>query len=122
MSKKIMVVDDDPHICKAVKLILNSEGLTVVTAGNGLECLAKLKEEKPDLVLIDFFMPEMDGMQLCERIRKDNGLRSLKLAFLTIAPVEEIGERKLRKMGVIDYIRKPFDNANLVERVRKMID
>lgn len=118
---KIMVVDDERGIRKVVEAILGGEGYEVVTASNGEECLAKLKEEKPDLILIDFFMPEMSGRELCEKIRKDSELSSLKLAFFTVAEFSDAGMSELKKLNVLDYIKKPFDNADLIRRVKKLL-
>lgn len=128
MPKKIMVVDDELHICEAVKLTLEAEGFKVLTALSGQECLDKLKNERVDLVLLDFFMPVMSGKEVYEKIREDPRLKSLKVAFLTVAQFGEMGEKKLASMWIIgqgklniaDYIAKPFDNEDLVRRVKKI--
>jgi len=119
---KIMVVDDEPNICEAVKFVLEDEGFEVITAFNAEECINKLKKEPVDLVLIDFFMPKISGRKLCEKIRKDPELENLKLAFLTVARFSELGLGELEKLKVLDYIQKPFDNEDLVKRVKKMLN
>lgn len=121
MPKRIMVVDDEPSICEAVKLILEAEGFKVLTALSGPECLDKLENEQVDLVLLDFFMPGMNGREVCTKIRKDPRLASLKVAFLTVAQFGGIGKEKLRKLDVADYITKPFDNEDLVRRVKRIV-
>ncbi len=122
MAKKVMIVDDEPSELKTIEMTLKVEGFEVRTAYSGPEALGTLKKEKPDLVLVDFYMVEMNGRELCERIRADPDLKDLKLAFLTIAPPESVGgEEVLRKLNVSDYIQKPFDNHDLVRRVRLMI-
>ena len=120
MPKKIMIVDDEPNICEAVKITLEAEGFKVLTALNGPECLDKLKNELVDLILMDFFMPEMNGRELCSKIRKDPRLTSLPVVFLTVAQFGGIGKEKLRKLNIADYIAKPFDNEDLVRRVKKI--
>lgn len=120
MPKRIMIVDDEPHICEAVKITLEAEGFKVLTALNGPECLEKLKSESVDMLLIDFFMPEMNGRELCAKIRKEPRLMSLPVAFLTVAQFGGIGREKLRKLNVADYISKPFDNEDLVKRVKRI--
>ncbi len=120
MPKKIMIVDDEPNICEAVKITLEAEGFKVLTALNGPECLDKLKNELVDLILMDFFMPEMNGRELCSKIRKDPRLMSLPVVFLTVAQFGGIGKEKLRKLNIADYIAKPFDNEDLVRRVKKI--
>ncbi len=117
-----MIVDDEPSELKTIEMTLKVEGFEVRTAYSGPEALEILKKEKPDLVLVDFYMVEMNGRELCERIRANPDLKELKLAFLTIASPESVGsEEVLRKLNVLDYIQKPFDNHDLVRRVRRMI-
>jgi len=120
-TKKIMVVDDHPHTCQAVKYILENEGFKVTTAGDGRECLSKLKTETPNLVIIDYLMPGMDGMQLCQKIRKDKKLHALNVVFFSVARQELVGKENLRKAHVSDYIMKPFDNEDLVQRVKQIV-
>lgn len=115
-----MIVDDEPNICEAVKITLEAEGFKVLTALSGQECLDKLKNESVDLILMDFFMPEMNGRELCARIRKDPRLVSLPVVFLTVAQFGGIGKEKLRKLNIADYIAKPFDNEDLVKTVKKI--
>jgi CheY-like chemotaxis protein len=116
-----MVVDDEFEVCEAIKAVLEDEGFEVISASSGPECLEKLQKEKVDLVLIDFFMPEMSGRELCERIRKDPKLKDLKAAFLTAAKFGDVGIEKLRELEALDYIQKPFNNVDLVRRVKRMV-
>lgn len=117
---KIMIVDDESNICEAVKITLEAEGFKVVTALSGQECLDKLKNESVDLILMDFFMPEMNGRELCSKIRKDPRLTSIPVVFLTVAQFGGIGKEKLRKLNITDYLAKPFDNDDLVRIVKKI--
>jgi CheY-like chemotaxis protein len=121
MPKKIMVVDDENNLRELVRLILENEGYEVITAIDGNDCLEKLKDVKPDLVLVDMMMPNMSGRELCEKIRSNPKTKRLKLAFLTVAILSETGKDTLRKMRVLDYIEKPFVNRDLVSRVKKMV-
>ncbi len=121
MAKKVMVVDDEPDLCETVKLLLEGKGYEVVSAQSGAEALKKLRKERADLVLIDFFMPGMTGRALVDEIRADPKLKDLKLAFLTVALFGEVGREDLQKLGILDYIQKPFDNEDLVRRVKKMV-
>ena len=116
-----MIVDDESPINKVIKDILEPEGYNVVSAINGEEALEKLKKVEPDLILIDFFMPGMSGRELCEKIRADSKLKNLKLAFLTVATFSKSGMKALERVGVLDYIRKPFDYKDLINRVKQMI-
>jgi len=121
MAKKIMIVDDEENILELVKAILEQEGFDVVGASSGQECLDKLKEVKPDLILMDMMMPSMSGREVTEKIRKNPKNKGLKVAFLTVARFSEVGRDMLKDLGVSDYITKPFDNNDLVRRVKKLV-
>jgi CheY-like chemotaxis protein len=119
MPKTIMVVDDEESVLELLKAVLENDGYTVLTASGGEECLDKLKKAKPDLILLDMMMPGMSGREVCERIRKDPKTKNLKVIFVTVARFSEMGKDTLSKMNVLDYITKPFDNADLLKRVKK---
>ncbi len=121
MAKKIMVVDDEPDLREAMQLLLESRGFDVMTAEGGAEALEQLGKEQVDMVLIDYFMPEMTGRDLAEKIRADPALKDLKIAFLTVAVFGEVGKEDLTNLGALDYIQKPFDNEDLIQRVKKII-
>ncbi len=121
MAKKIMVVDDEESLLELVNAIMEQEGYEVVTAISGKECLEKLKTVKPDLILLDMMMPGMSGREVCEKIRQDPETKDLKIAFLTVAKFSETGKETLTKMNVLDYITKPFENDDLVSRVKKLL-
>jgi len=120
-EKKIMVVDDEENLLELVSVILMEEGFDVITATNGKECLDKLKTTKPDLVLLDMMMPGMSGRETCEKIRSDPKTKDIKVVFLTVARFSETGKEILRKMNVLDYITKPFDNQDLIKRIKKLL-
>jgi two-component system alkaline phosphatase synthesis response regulator PhoP len=120
-KKKIMVVDDEENLVELVKDIMENEDFEVVTATNGDECLEKLRTEKPDLILLDMMMPGMSGREVCERIRKNPKTKNLKVAFLTVARFSELGKGVLSSLGVVDYITKPFENQELVKRVKRIL-
>ena len=122
--KTILIVDDTRDTVGMVKALLESEGFETLTAYNGKEALERLKEakEKPDLVLLDMFMPEMSGREVCEHIRQDDELKDLKVAFFTVAAFRGEGKQTLKDLQVLDYITKPFDIDDLVKRVRKILD
>ena len=121
MAKKILVVDDEADIRNSIKALLEYEGYEVWAAEDGKECLSMLKKNKFDLALIDFFMPIMSGRELAERIRADKKLKSLKIIFLTGATFSEAGMKELNKIKISDYIKKPFDNKDLVKRIKNII-
>jgi DNA-binding response OmpR family regulator len=120
-KKKVMVVDDEESILELEKAILETAGYEVMTAESGEKCIEKLKTLKPDLVLLDMMMPGMSGRETCEKMRQDPKTKGLKVAFVTVAKFSEAGKDKLKDMKVMDYITKPFDNDDLLARVKKML-
>jgi CheY-like chemotaxis protein len=128
MVKKIMIVDDTRDTVELVEKLLKSEGYTTIIAFNGKEALDKLRsvkdDERPDLILLDMFMPGMSGREVCKTIRadKDPGLKDIKIAFFTVANFKEQGKQILNDLKVIDYITKPFDVDDLLNRVRTMLE
>lgn len=124
MVKNIMIVDDTKDTVGMVKKLLESEGYNTIDAYNGKEALKLLKEaqEKPDLVLLDMFMPEMSGREVCEKIRTDDELKDIKVAFFTVAAFREQGKQMLKDLNVLDYIVKPFDIDDLLKRIRNMLE
>jgi len=121
MGKKVMIVDDEPHVVELVRALLEQEGFEVIIAYSGQECLEKLKDVKPDLILLDMMMPGISGRETCEKIRANPKTKNLKVAFLTVARFSEVGKKTLEKMKVLDYITKPFDNDDLIRSVKKII-
>ena len=121
MVKKILAVDDEEDIRTFIKTLLEEEGYKVSTAKDGIDCINQLKDAKFDLILIDFFMPGMSGRELAERIRKNKETKNLKFAFLTVAAFGEEGQKELKKLGSLDYIRKPIDNDDFKRRIKNII-
>lgn len=117
MTKKtIMVVDDEPDIRDTVKTILESNDFNVITATSGDDCLKKLKNENPDLILMDVMMP---GTPVKEVVKK---IKGVKIAYLTVVRVSEAEKEKLiSNKNVVDYIQKPFDVDKLVKKVKKLV-
>lgn len=121
MAKTILIVDDEENIREVVSAILEPEGYKIITASDGADCLEKLKTLKPDLILLDMMMPGMSGREVCEKIRANPKTKGLKVAFLTVARFSESGKEELKKLGIIDYITKPFENADLIKRIKKVV-
>jgi CheY-like chemotaxis protein len=119
---KILIIDDEPDIRLAVKLLLESKGYEVVEAAGGKEGLATLQKGEIDLLLLDFFMPGMNGRRVLEEIRKMDGpLKDLKVILLTVATFGAEGLSKLKKLKIADYIQKPFENKDLLASIKKII-
>ena len=123
MSKKIMIVDDTVDTVGMVRKFLESEGYETMDAYNGKQALEKLKSsaDKPDLLLLDMFMPEMSGREVCEKIRADAELKDIKVAFFTVAAFRDKGKEMLKELNVSDYITKPFDIDDLLKRIKSIV-
>jgi len=110
--KKILVVDDEPDVRETVKIILEQRGYEVVMAADGDECIKRLHEEKPDLILLDIMMPGMPIVDVVEQIKDTN------IAFMSVVRISEARKKGLCKQdNVVDFIQKPFDVLDLVKRV-----
>jgi two-component system response regulator VicR len=121
MANKIMVVDDEPDVVDLVKLVLESDGFSVVTAYSGKEALDKIDQEMPDLVLLDIMMPQMDGWEVYSRIRANPKTKDIPVAMLT-AKSQSIDKMiGLHVVKVDDYITKPFGRSELLERVKRIL-
>ena len=117
----IMVVDDDTMAAQAIIDVLESKGYKGILAINGGEALEKLKEIKPDLILLDFFLPDISGRGVCEKIRAIDELKDIKIIFLTGSTFTESGKEELKKLGVVDFIAKPFEIKYLIGKIEKTI-
>ena len=120
-EKILLHVDDEPEHLNLVESILKKENFKIIKAQNGHEVLKLLRKKKPDLLLLDFFMPGMSGRELCERIRFDNRIKDLKIAFLTVAMFSKKGNEELKRLNVLDCIQKPFQYKDFVHRIKKII-
>ncbi|HEY2351890.1 MAG TPA: response regulator transcription factor [Candidatus Acidoferrum sp.] len=114
---KILVVDDEPQIRRVMRTTLSGEGYSVVEARDGLEALDKLRTERPDLILLDMNMPNLDGLQACREIRSSS---EVPIIMLTVRSAEKDKVRAL-DAGADDYVVKPFGIQELLARVRALL-
>lgn len=117
---KILLVDDEPDILEIVGYNLTQEGYRIYTATNGKEAVAAAKKEIPDLIIMDVMMPEMDGMEACENIRKIPELNNVIITFLT-ARSEDYSQVAGFDAGADDYITKPIKPKLLVSKVKALL-
>jgi len=117
MPKKILLVDDEPEILEICQDYLKASGYDVVTAKNGAQGLISARREKPDLIVTDLMMPEMDGIDLIRTIRKESNVPIIMLT----ARVEETDKLIGLEIGADDYITKPFSPRELVARVKVVL-
>jgi DNA-binding response OmpR family regulator len=121
MSKKIMVVDDEPDILTTVGQMLEMSGYEVIRVTNGHECLEKLNDANPnpDLIVLDIMMPEVSGWDVAAKIKENPEWNNIPIVFLTAK-----GDTMSIGMGAMaseDYIVKPFDVKDLIARIQKIL-
>lgn len=115
---KILIVEDEPQLNRLVELVLQSEGYYKIRkAFDGQEALNMIKEDKPDLILLDVMIPEIDGFSLCKLIKEDKNLNSVQIIMLTAKKLEEDILQGF-EAGAVDYISKPFSNKILLARIK----
>lgn len=124
---KILIVDDDPDMRLAIGSVLRSRSYEVVEARDGKEGLAKLREDKPDLMLLDLLMPNMDGFAVVKELQDSQWMEYRNMPVLIISSIrEEASQRRYeletgRRLGADDYIEKPIEPFALLERIDKLL-
>jgi two-component system response regulator VicR len=118
LNKKVLIVDDEPDTLELVKLVLESGGFRTVSAANGIEALNQVDVSKPDLVLLDIMMPDMDGWEVFRKIKEKNS--TLPIAILTAKAQNFDKLLGLHVLKADDYITKPFGKNELISKVRKL--
>ncbi|OGO07848.1 MAG: hypothetical protein A2Y92_05090 [Chloroflexi bacterium RBG_13_57_8] len=121
MTKKILVIEDDPGISRLVDYSLRHEGYEVIAAGNGLEGIRKARQEAPDLVILDVMLPGMDGFEICHRLRSEPDTAQLPIIMFS-AKAQEIDKNTGLKVGADDYLPKPAAPAEIVNRVARLLE
>lgn len=117
MHETILLVDDEPKIVKLTTDYLVKDGFRVISSGDGLNALAKINSEKPDLVILDLMLPGMDGWEVCRKVRQKSGIPIIMLT----ARSEETDQLIGLELGADDYITKPFSPRMLVARVKAVL-
>ncbi len=116
-AHSILVVDDQPINVQLLKRKLEREGIRVVAAYNGLEALECVRKDRPDLILLDVMMPDMDGIEVCQRLQANEETRSIPVIFITARTSKE-GKLEGLGVGAVDYITKPIDLDETFARVQ----
>ncbi|MEU9185923.1 response regulator [Streptomyces sp. NPDC048484] len=119
-SGRVLVVDDNKVIRQLIRVNLELEGLEVVTAADGVECLDVIHQVRPDVVTLDVVMPRLDGLRTAARLRADPRTRNLPLAIISACTQYEV-ENGL-DVGVDAFLAKPFDPAELIRLVRQLLE
>jgi DNA-binding response OmpR family regulator len=120
MAKRVLVVDDEPNIVMSLRFLMEREGFQVEVASTGQAAVAALDRAPADLVLLDIMMPELDGFEVCQRIRDNPAWRATKIVMLT-AKGRDIERDKGLALGADEYVTKPFSTRDLVAKVKQML-
>lgn len=118
---KVLSVDDSSVVRKLVTMILTAEGFKVSTASDGLDGVNKAKEIRPDIILLDFVMPKMNGFQVCRILQKDEKLRQIPVILVT-SKGDKVGDKFVDQLGVTGYITKPFQPEELVSKIHQTLE
>ncbi|MCK4519550.1 MAG: response regulator [Candidatus Omnitrophica bacterium] len=120
MKKRILIVDDEQELVKALQIRLGAAGYEVIVAYDGKKGLEKAQEGKPNLILLDILMPEMDGFETLEKLKQDRQTKTIPVIILTAkSQLEDV--TRTTNLGAENYIVKPFDYIAMMEKIKKAL-
>lgn len=120
MAKKILIADDEQNIVISLEFLMKREGFDVAIANDGEEAVRRIRAELPDLVLLDVMMPKKSGFEVCQEVKADPALQSVRILMLT-AKGRDTEVAKGLALGADAYMTKPFSTRDLVARVRSLL-
>jgi len=120
VSKRVLIVDDEPNIVAALEFLLHKSGYEVRVAPNGEDALVQLDAFKPDLVLLDVMMPKVSGYEVCQRMRAEPKWQGIKIVMLS-ARGREVEVSKGMSLGADLYVTKPFSSTELVATIDRLL-
>ena len=121
MARTIFIADDELDFVSTLKSRLEFEGFVVITAADGKEALQRITDEKPDLILLDIMMPTMNGYQVCRELKTNPDTRPIPVLMLT-AKSQESDRFWGKEAGADDYVTKPFDMEDLIEKIGGLLE
>jgi CheY-like chemotaxis protein len=116
---RVLVVDDDPDMVMVLGLLMKANGITALTATGGVEGLEKARADKPDVILLDIMMPDMDGYEVIKELRSDESTKGIPVIFVTARTDAEHRERA-ESLGADGYVTKPYERNSLMEVIRRV--
>ena len=120
MPKRILVIDDEPELVKAIEIRLKTSGYEVEAAYDGQSGIDKAKEVKPDLILLDIIMPRMDGYEVTKELIADPETEQIPIIVFTASQQRDL-EARCRELGITDFIKKPFETSDLLNMVNEIL-
>lgn len=121
MSKNVFIIDDEVDVVEVVQMLLEAEGYNVFKAFNGKEALTLLEETTPDLVILDIMMPEMDGLEVCKRMRKINKMKDIPIVMFS-AKLSAVDKKESFDAGADGFITKPFNTKGFIASIRTYLE
>ena len=120
-SKKILVVDDEPHVIRTLTFVLKKEGYDVSSAEDGEVAISKVRELKPNLMFLDVMMPKKNGYEVCQELKGDESFNDIHIVMLS-AKGQEADREKALSLGADEFMTKPFSPVGIVEKVRTLLE
>ena len=120
-GEKILNIDDSPTVQRLIEMILTSQGYKVILASDGEAGIAMAKAEKPEVILVDFVMPKMNGFQVCKTLKEDPEFSDTPIILVT-SKGDKVGSKFVDVLGITEYFTKPFQPEELLSRIREVID
>jgi DNA-binding response OmpR family regulator len=120
MARSVLVAEDEAHLVEALSFLMTRAGFDVAAAADGPTALAMIRQQRPDLVILDLMLPGCDGFEVLEALKADARTRDTRVIVLT-ARGREQDRLRAKALGVDDYVTKPFSNSDVVERVRALL-
>jgi two-component system, OmpR family, alkaline phosphatase synthesis response regulator PhoP len=119
-TSTVMIVDDNPQNVELLQAFLESLPVKIVTATDGVECLEKVEEHNPDLILLDIMMPRMSGFQVCRKLKNEAKTRDIQILMVTA--LNELGDiEQASECGTDDFVSKPVNKFELITRVKSLL-
>jgi CheY-like chemotaxis protein len=119
---KIMIVDDEPDVAYILKTVLVKEGYKVIEASNGKECLEKVKEEKPKLILLDIMMPDINGWEVCKEIKENPSTSYIPVSMLSIKGDDEDKKKSFEYAHADEHLTKPINFEEVISTVETLLN
>jgi len=122
-KRRILVADDDKETVELIRMVLETKDYEIIPAYDGEEALAKAREEKPDLIILDILLPKVNGFRICRILKGEPECKSIPILILTAVTEESMrnDEYWRKRSGADDYITKPFEIMDLLERVDRLL-
>ena len=121
MKNKILVIDDEPELTKAVEIRLKASGYEVEIAYDGPSGMDKAKETKPDLILLDIVMPMVNGYTVAKKLMTEPGTKNIPIIVFTASQQKDL-EARCQELGITTFIRKPFETSELLDMVNGILN